>query len=692
MVRGSRRSVGHWPRTLAGVAAMAAVGVPLPDRAAAQTAADDVLSLPAIEVTGGKKVETTADTSASVAVVTRQRIGETAPSPDVYGVFRHMGNVLAPTAGNLGLSIRGVDADGASIGAMQTVTGAASRASVFVDGVPQSYNSAFRGGIGTFGNDQVELYRGSQSTLHGPNSIAGAVVVNTLAPSFVWEGQAEARAGRFGEASGGVTLAGPLSSQAAFRLTAEGYRRNSDISYTNPAVVAADPSPDEEWRRAFSGKLLITPEAVPDLALTVGYRNASERRSHWDVVDLNSDKRRYSGTSFAGVFTVNPQSLFANADYRLSDRWTFSTVNSYSWFDETLREPAGNSAEFTYRIGQLATEQRLAFGAPGDRLRAMAGVYVARRSADESVRRPLSLEMDDTTTTVAGFGEGTVRLLDRLELTAGGRWERHRQERVGTRNLGFGASTLDTTVTSTALLPKAGLRYHLTDEASVGASARKGYHPGGSGNTLLSGTFFQYAKEETWTYEVDVRSSFLHDRLRLSANLFHTDHTDQQVGDGAGFEQKIVNVPESTSQGIELEAAARISPELDVFASVGLLRTRFEGTPSSGPDLTGHDFARAPSITASVGAIYRLASGFYASADAQYVGGYQSDIQNLDVNTVDARFIANAEVGWRLNGLSVFAYGRNLFDSDAETYVWTAQNVKALVPPLTAGLGVRAEF
>lgn len=113
----------------------------------------------------------------------------------------------------LNLGIRGIGNNGFNTDGIDGSVG------VFVDGV-------YTGRQGMVSNDfndlaDVEVLRGPQGTLFGKNTSAGAVLINTLKPSFTPGATAEASTGNFGftEIKGSVT--GPLvDGLVALRLSA----------------------------------------------------------------------------------------------------------------------------------------------------------------------------------------------------------------------------------------------------------------------------------------------------------------------------------------------------------------------------------------------------------------------------------------------------------------------------------------
>lgn len=88
-----------------------------------------------------------------------------------------MANVMDGDWADAGFIIRGVSSEG-------LVPGSAPLATLYIDGVQQTVRGARRGARGLFDVEQVEVYRGPQSTLSGRAAMAGAIYIKTKDPTF----------------------------------------------------------------------------------------------------------------------------------------------------------------------------------------------------------------------------------------------------------------------------------------------------------------------------------------------------------------------------------------------------------------------------------------------------------------------------------------------------------------------------
>ena len=122
------------------------------------------------------------------APVDRQQAGTSVaiirPGADGTGADERFDRLLqrtpnvAPQAGDRGIVIRGIGQTGFGFGdtPFPITRGPGDLVTTFVDGVPVS---AIAGATSLFDVEQVEIYRGSQSTAFGRGALAGAVAIET---------------------------------------------------------------------------------------------------------------------------------------------------------------------------------------------------------------------------------------------------------------------------------------------------------------------------------------------------------------------------------------------------------------------------------------------------------------------------------------------------------------------------------
>ncbi|RZM06925.1 MAG: TonB-dependent receptor, partial [Sphingomonas sp.] len=97
--------------------------------------------------------------------------------------------------------------------------------------IDQVYNSRIAAATFDFLDvERVEVLRGPQGTLYGKNTTAGAVNITTRAPSFDWEGRAEATYGNLDYIQAKGSISGPIiDDKLAFRFAATKTQREGTI-------------------------------------------------------------------------------------------------------------------------------------------------------------------------------------------------------------------------------------------------------------------------------------------------------------------------------------------------------------------------------------------------------------------------------------------------------------------------------
>ena len=220
-----------------------------------------------------------------------------------------------------------------------------------------------------------------------------------------------------------------------------------------------------------------------------------------------------------------------------------------------------------------------------------------------------------------------------------------------------------------AVLPKIGLRYQMSENLSVFAQYAEAYRPGGVDVVFNTGERIPYDPEYTSTYEIGLRSALRDSTLQINSNIFFTAWKDQQVAINRDGFFITDNAAESELYGFELEADWQINRQINVFSGVGYVHTEYKDYIDGNEDNSGNEFVFAPPVTANLGATYR-SNGFMATANANYRDKAYTRPSNQEDEIAEERTIVNARVGYEWDSASIYVYGRNLTDEDVitETY------------------------
>jgi iron complex outermembrane receptor protein len=566
----------------------------------------------------------------------------------------------------------------------------------FIDGVP--ILNANASNIELMDVQQVEFVRGPQSSLFGRNTLGGLINVASARPSLdQWSGQVAVPFGNFDAREIRASAAGPLTGTLAIGASISHAQRDG---FTENVLTGND----LDYREATSGKaqLLWTPAANWEARVIVsGERARDGDYGLSDLAGLRQDRyttaRDFEGNTDRDILSV------AALARREGSQFTFSTTTGivrWKTFDATDldytplplvgRENREESVQFTQEVRVASAP-----GAPirlgdGVSLGWQAGGFLFTQNYEQlavnsyagSVLSPFipfpvsqttpDADLDDLG--LSFYGQGTFTVSERLDLTAGARFDRETKDaRLITSYDPMIAppSTVEGEETFSTVSPQFAAAYRLRPNHTVYATASRGFKAGGFNPVSPAGAE-AYGEEFAWHAEGGLKSSAMNGRIRLVAAAFWIDWQDLQLNlpntlsPGQFY---IANVGSATSRGVEFEINARAHRDLDLFGSFGLTNAEFgDGTSSNGVDVSDNEIPNTPDYTATIGAHLTRqltsAATLYGHGEMVFYGAFKYDEANLAGQ--DAYSLANFRAGVR--GKYLFAEGwvRNAFDT---TYV-----------------------
>ena len=643
-----------------------------------------------ITVYGEKVEQDLQDTPSSVGVITSVQLA-TREMWRVEDAFRQVANVNFADWIDAGIVIRGVNSEG--IGGPS----GSPLATTYLDGVPQTQNGVRRGANGTWDLEQIEVWRGPQSTLSGRNALAGTVQIRSKDPTMDWEAAVRAGFGDSAYDNQAIALSGPIvPDKLAFRVAAEQQSRDGEVNYPNYADFPKLPERAEDDYHLVRGKLLFVPSESNRARFLATFASSYDSPSYEDVDGPSAGvayEDRVWGLQSVPVF-VEARSTRNNvgsleADFVLSDSWSLKSTTGYLVTD--TRRPSVDLAS-DGQIEEQQFSQELVLSQTDDRFDSVVGFFYLNEDItdDRDQKRPWEPfvrqdRRNGTIDNVALFGQTQWRFNDPWSVTLGLRYDRESQG-FRTRNsrvAGDGALLSDSSgsidASFGALLPKFGIGYAIADDSDLGFTVQRGYRAGGSAINFLTSQVYEYDPEYAWNYEFSYRGQVVRRwLLRYRANVFYMDWTGQQVNlpqiAGNFLSDIIINAGESRVTGAELELDWQLTNGFQVNGSLGIAATEFKDFSfvqfGNLRDFAGMPFPQAPGATGHIGAEYRHRTGWFASGDVTYTGSTlsRSLLEAGLEDDLDPYALLNLRGGWDNGQIRIAVWADNLTNENYFRY------------------------
>ncbi len=621
----------------------------------------------------------------------------------------------------LTLGIRGIGVSGdANQPARDTGVG------VYVDGV-------FLGraqGLGTalYDVERIEVLKGPQGTLFGRNTEGGAISIVTRQPTGEFGLRTTAGVSNYGGHNSAIHLDLPRVGDVSFKI--DGLETSRGGTTDNPmrgekdfnaydkrglrltalwqprdgfeATYAYDNSYDATT--PYHAQLVVAGDSVSPL------QRAGVQDSRRDTSILGGPQEDSVGKTEGHLLTMG---------WKLADNLELKSISSYreleqSQFDMGLID--GISAfkangEFgRYSIAHLwqhQYSQELQLVGNTDTVQFVLGAFYYKEAAADDAQTPntarwnqdgtdytsINLPLDLSTVTVARaskawtdslgiFGQATwtPEALQRLHLTAGGRWSREKKEGV-LRTLDGAPSDLAFEGDWSRFDPMVNIGYDLADDVMVYARYSTGFKAGGANSRSFS--YRAFAPEEVKAYELGLKSQFWSGRARLNLALFDAKIENKQMdfylplapGQNRTVSDTTNAATSGKSRGAELEFA--IVPVDNLTVGLNYAYTDTDAITAPNPYVDGNPLVTvlplyAPRNAGSATLDYLVplrASAVRFHLDGNWSDGYytsESDQTLTDDSLVFNARVALVDVPMGTSGATAeFAvWSRNLFDEE----------------------------
>ena len=546
-------------------------------------------------------------------------------------------------------------------------------------------------GMGTagllFDIDQVEVFKGPQSTIFGPNALAGLINLQSADPHQLLGGEVSAGAGSDGLGRFSGVLNVPIAADLALRL---GYANARANGFRSNAFLGVDDT-NRRREQLLRAKMSWTPATGPQLLGTFFWAHMDNGYDAW-VPDNNEDLVTYSdkpgkdrqqtaGGSFKSTWDLGGGarlvaiSAFSNSqlehsfdgDWGNDQYWLREPFNfdpavegwNYDFFDRNVRDRTVLSQEGRLLVGDM-----------------VAGVYWKRLEEEDDAKGYLFggdatdlvglYEVDN----LALYGQYGLALAAGLRLELNVRLDRNDTAYEGETN--SGSERTQFAVDQWLEGGKAALSYDWRPGQLLYASASRGYRSGGvNQHPYLAAANRPYDPEYMVNLELGWRA--VGPRHSTALTLFHALRSDQQVnlssqqdsGDPNSFFFFTANAAQGRNSGLELEQTFRPGPQIELFGSLGLLTTHvdaysFQLEEGKETRLGDREAAHAPNYTFSLGGQYRHPSGVGGRLEASGMDQFfYSDSHDRESAAYQ---LVNGHIAYQRNNWALQLWGRNLLD------------------------------
>ncbi|MDP6500533.1 MAG: TonB-dependent receptor [Candidatus Marinimicrobia bacterium] len=544
--------------------------------------------------------------------------------------------------------------------------------------------------------EQVEVFKGPQSAMYGPNALAGLISLSSANPTHRFQSSFKYSNGTDNLIRNNFMLNIPLGKMLALRVawgddTSDGFRTNTFLDKTNTN------GRKENYIRE---KLLFQPNENFQTILTAFRAVLDNKYDAW-APDNNTDLITYTNQqgedsqetnaySFRANYTkgkMNAAFILSNSntdlihsydgdwgndDYWLQEPYYFDpnvTYWKYEFFDSTARTRSNQTIEGRMNYGDVVVGYYTKSLEETDN--AVGWLYGGDAALAKST---FSFNVS------AIYGQIDKHITNRLKILTNVRKESNEISYVGTASYFdwymYDLAPLDTVsfdIDHELFGGKLALQYLIDDQMNVFGSISRGYKASGvNQHPLLSEENRRFDPEYMINYEIGLRrftkkysfhlSAFIANRLDQQVSI----SSQQQEGDPNSFIFYTANATTGSLSGLELDGVYKLNSYLSFSGSLGLLNTRvdaftFESDSGVVSTLGGREAAHAPKYSFSFTVDYENDKGFFGKLELTGKDKFYFSDSHDEIS--DPYQLLNGHIGYGFGPFKIKLWGRNILDT-----------------------------
>lgn len=646
--------------------------------------------------------------------------------------------------GGVRVTIRGVS-DG--VGATDPLSG------IYIDEAPVSESTAAALDPDIYDIERVEVLKGPQGTLYGSGSMGGTVRLITRKPVLdrfegVVEGSIAAiTGGDMTRKIDGVANVPLVDGVVALRVSG-GYRKDGGWIDDLPR---GRKNANTIEKKNFRGQLLVKPTDRTSIIAGILYQDDKSGLPPFD------DLAPYQGQPIEGDY----KSGKIYEQRRDSEAWLASLTINHEWDGATLISATNylkkdSTATFDLTPGQARLvriftgvtigpdeglgllgptstkqfTQEVRLASTGDsRLGWLVGGFYSNLKTNlhesfdfsqaPSLDGVLTSEeyydsnQDQKTEQIAGFGELTFNITDKLAVTGGLRVFQVKQRNITTAGglLNDGDTFENISSKFSSSTKKALVQYKFSRDHMIFAQAVQGYRNGGPNSAVpltacgpdledfgYSEAPSSYGPDKLWNYEFGSKNTFLGGKAQVNASAFliKWDRIQNTVALRCGL-SFVDNTGKAESRGFDMDVSVQPVRGLHLAGSVSYVDAKLTEVAQGVAGAVGDPLPLIGKWSWNASAAYEhpVAEGMsaFARAEINFVDDRWNTYRSIRARAVkmDDYTTVSARIGVQGDNWSAAIFGTNLTNKRYVLFV-NANNYENVSRPRTVGINVRAGF